>query len=133
MARGYPDFEGNKSGLYLKPEWAAFEATDWNVAGGALGFAPNVLTVIVFDTVPLGRRIYITQFSFGVAVGTIGNVFGYLAINGAIRLPFGGAQGCIATVAKPIVATSLQLIELWALHTVAGNQNVYGHMAGYLI
>lgn len=58
MARGYPDWEGGKSGLYGTRDWAAVEDDDLslvasaNIAGGA--------TVNVIDhTVPVGDVAYV--------------------------------------------------------------------------
>lgn len=54
MARGYPDFEGEKSGLYLTPEWAAKEGKDVTItdSAGNVSYSAGVTkdTVIPADT-----------------------------------------------------------------------------------
>ncbi len=72
MARGYPDFEGNKSGLYLKPEWAAKEGTDKTfIAGGVMASFSNY---VVFNyTVPVGKVLYLNAASFSLYATAVAN------------------------------------------------------------
>ncbi len=63
MARGYPDFEGPKSGIYLKPEWAAKEAIDKSlIAVNPVAAFGDYATLSY--TVPVGKTLYITKCSF---------------------------------------------------------------------
>ena len=63
MARGYPDFEGNKVGLYLMPEWAAKEGKEWSkiVVGANKAFGTSANGSYL---VPAGKTLYITQASW---------------------------------------------------------------------
>ncbi len=63
MARGYPDYEGDKSKLFTVADWAAIEATDKNFEALLAG-AVYADQAIVLYTVPPGRTLYITQFGF---------------------------------------------------------------------
>ena len=64
MAKGYPDYEGGKSGLYLMPEWAAREGLDKNITviSGSLGFLDTAETEYI---VPIAKTLYIVGMSFG--------------------------------------------------------------------
>ena len=64
MARGYPDYEGGKSGLYLKPEWAAFEAIDMTFEGATPVPVSWGVSLTVSYTVPSGKTLYITDVSW---------------------------------------------------------------------
>lgn len=66
MPRGYPDWEGNKSGLYPKPEWAAFEGRDKNFYAVRNNAGIN-LSVSTAYTVPAGKTLFITSLSFMAA------------------------------------------------------------------
>jgi len=65
MARGYPDFQGDKKGLSEEPEWAAFEGVDRNFS-----FITVNLDFEDDDTsdyvVPAGSTLYITSLTFAV-------------------------------------------------------------------
>jgi len=63
MAKGYPDFEGDKSGLYLKPEWAAYEGEDKTFTLVAANKASGAWIFLAYD-VPLGKTLYISQCTF---------------------------------------------------------------------
>lgn len=61
MARGYPDFEGQKQKVYLVPEWAAKEGTDKNfvVIPGTLAAFGDADTSDY--TVPAGKTLIIND------------------------------------------------------------------------
>ena len=61
MARGYPDFEGGKAGLYSIADWTAKEATDKNFFSSALSKTYGQVDEESY-TVPAGKTLYITQF-----------------------------------------------------------------------
>ena len=58
MARGYPDFEGDKAGLYLKPEWASKEGLrkSLRVTAENKGYGESFSTTY---TVPAGKELRI--------------------------------------------------------------------------
>lgn len=64
MAHGCPDYAGDKSGIYLRPEWAAQEGTDIDKSESAANKAFGEYVEIVYP-VPAAKTLYITQYSFG--------------------------------------------------------------------
>lgn len=65
MAHGYPDFEGEKSGLYLIPEWTTVENTDKNFhTYGQNKTAGEGINISY--TIPAGKTLYITWASGGI-------------------------------------------------------------------
>ncbi len=114
MARGYPDYEGDKSGLYLKSEWAAMEGLDKNFsatadtigrgggisAGGIVGVEKKwIINEVSGSCVSwlavdgeLNQMCFLTVSVAGVAVFKIGG-------NGGVYAPFG----------KPLAVTEGQL------------------------
>ena len=67
MARGYPDFEGGKSGVYLKPEWAAKEGVDKNFTRASGVQKAWGQEDFLTYTVPAGKTLYIVQASLSVS------------------------------------------------------------------
>lgn len=65
MAHGYPDFEGDKSSIYSKPQWAAVDATDknWLISSTDMDYGESITTTY---PVPANKTLYITQASFSV-------------------------------------------------------------------
>lgn len=64
MAHGYPDFEGNKQGLYLAAAWAAKEAKSVT-----FGFDHTIIVDGAFTSwahvVAAGKTLYIVSLAFG--------------------------------------------------------------------
>ena len=138
MAHGYPDYEGDKSGLYLKPEWAAKEGTDKNFtySRGQTpwgGFAQNDYAV------PAGKTLYICGMSFynrsflaangdlnQIGVSTIYDVtdLNTLAV-------LGGNGGGSISFPKPIPIPGGHTVRVyqynWANHDTAGEVSLWGY------
>jgi len=63
--RDYPDYQGEKRGVYTPAEWAAFEGEDITIFGtdAPMDFGESVITTY---TVPPGRTLYIVRYSASV-------------------------------------------------------------------
>jgi len=113
MAKGYPDYEGDKSGLYLKPEWAAKEGTDKNFFVARLNVAYLGFASATY-TVPAKKTLYVCGLTFSViavaAVDADKNQVGtgYLRndTDGIVLLDLGGNAGNWVTFPKPIVVAA---------------------------
>ena len=136
MDRGYPDYEGDKSGLYLKPEWAAKEGTDKDL------YASQILTpgtgVSITYVVPAGKRLSITQISvslFAAVVATDGElnqiVRGYVTVDGDYKIDIGGNGGAGMSLNKPAIAiagqTVVGMVENWSNHNTYGSIAINGY------
>ena len=108
MARGYPDFEGNKRGMYSPAEWAAKEGDDKNfrVAGLNKTFAQIATAAYA---VPAGKTLYIVGMAINsTAVNAADadnnhHVFGGISEGLTIKSQLGGNGGAGITFSKPHV------------------------------
>jgi hypothetical protein len=108
MSHGYPDYEGDKSGLYLKPEWAAKEGIDKNLVVQAINVAIGGNTDGTY-VVPAGKTFYINGMSFysfasapaDAELNQIGRAILYVAAIFAAAI--GGNGGGSLIFPKPIV------------------------------
>lgn len=113
----YPDYQGEKSGLYLEPAWAAFQAEDINLNTGAINMAFGT-QVSITRLVPAGRTLYVTDFSFmarasavadadnnQMCVGILSNIS--LGIN---FVTVGGNGGGECHLFKPVVVPAGDLV-----------------------
>lgn len=106
----YPDYQGEKAGLYLQPEWAALTATDINITRVIAALADAASTFATYN-VPAGRTLYITHFGwflYGVALADrpIPQMGYGRVINNttAVLLALvGGNGGTFSPLLKPIV------------------------------
>lgn len=134
MARGYPDYEGNKAGVYLKSEWAAREgrslvlsnSADTIVRGGGISAGMAV---------PAGKRWVINEVggssvSWNAADGELNQMcFLQLAVDGVAVLQLGGNGGAYAPLSEPIELTAGQLVGV-ALQNMANHDSslfVFAH------
>ena len=136
MARGYPDFEGDKAGLYSIPAWAAFEGYDRNFTVAPVSGGFNTGTGVAYN-VPAGRTLYISHLSFRnnafVAADADNNqiCFGWIKDNttGITLWKQGGQGGGGAIFNKPITIPSLHQVGFYV--TNRGNHDcVYDVSAG---
>jgi len=138
MARGYPDFEGDKSGLYLKPEWSAKEARDKNF-GLTMANKASGEYVAGSYAVPAGKTLYITGLSFSIN-GTeaedrdnnqVGEAVLLLFAGLLTRAILGGNGGGGIALSKPIVfeAEDVMYILLYnyANHNCGGYLTLWGY------
>lgn len=140
MARGYPDFEGAKSGLYLMPEWAAKEATDKNFYGFAVN-QPGGQSVLVEYTVPADKTLYITQMSAATFPSAGTNIelvsISDMRIYDATALQNLWVQGISVgggiVFPKPIVCPSAHLIQMRNFNWSANNKDLFIVVGGYEI
>lgn len=119
MARGYPDYEGNKVGLYLIPEWAAKEGTDKSF----YGFGTNVAvgdSAVVNYTVPAAKTLYISAAAFAASAyadanADLNQVAWFRIVDtttGDVFVYIGGNSGGQITFPKPIVIPAAHQVSI---------------------
>jgi len=118
MANDYPDFEGDKSGIHLKADWAAHEGIDKNIFATLTNCVKNAVVVGSY-LVPAGKTLYVTEFSFAIwatnAADADNNQFGYAYLVelglGLVTDIVGGNGGGFMPLAKPAVFTAGQTMR----------------------
>lgn len=123
MARGFPDYEGGKSGLYLKPEWAAKEATDKSFSGSGTNKAAGVGIEALY-AVTAGKKLYVvsigvTSYAYAVANAELNQMVLGFVLNdtlGTILGAIGGNGGAFAQYNKVLVIDGGQTVSLSALN-----------------
>jgi len=113
MTHGYPDFEGDKSGLYLKPEWAAKEGINktFRVVQAAClyGVGPTGAYVVT-----AGKTLYICGLAFSVnanlaadaELNQIGRAYIMDNTTGVVLADLGGNGGGQVVFAVPFKVPS---------------------------
>jgi len=138
MAHGYPDFEGNKAGLYSISYWAAFEGKEIVLENAgvnqAFGAALNATRTPVAP-----KTFYITDVSFYAgasnAADADNNQFAalliFLPFPGTIVLALGGNGGRTEVLERPIrvvaTATVTAAIYAYANHDIDMGFTVGGY------
>jgi len=116
----YPDYQGEKAGLYPQPEWAAKEGTDKNIY--AYGTNKDFGDYITGSyTVPTGKTLFITGFSFIIGAETPTDYDHFLYAwgdiknftTGVIKVRLGGVGGGSCTFPKPITFSAGEKVEFW--------------------
>ncbi len=136
MSRGYPDYEGDKSGLYLIPEWAAKEAVDKNftVISGAIVFGFTAETTYV---IPTGKTLYIVGLSFASVANLAADgdnnqmAFVDITIDTAYLSFLGGNGGGAEGFAKPMVFTEGTTFKLRVWNRANHTSLIYASCWGY--
>lgn len=136
MPRGYPDFEGDKVGLYLKPEWAAKEGVDKNfyAVGADKAFGAGADGSYV---VPAGKTLYITQYSYynrAVLAADADNnqmCWGYLTDLIIADVVFGGNGGGGGILKKPWVIIAGATMKWYIKNTANHNCHIGLVINGY--
>lgn len=140
MAHGYPDFEGDKSSIYSKPQWAAVEATDlnWLIADAVAAFGEFVSTTY---NVPVGSTLYITHtaFSSHAVVAADGDnrhsVFAQIqdATTATALFVQAGDGGGYASFTKPLVIVGGHQFHMAVICYANHNCTIGMMVAGYVI
>ena len=138
MARGYPDHEGDKSGLYEKPEWAAFEGKDKNFYDVANNKASG-LSVSESYVVPAGKTLYITSFSFICIAAAVADrdlnqmCYGWIHDGDLASTIWsqGGNGGGFATFSKPLVFAAGNTVSFACTNYANHNCNLAVSANGY--
>jgi hypothetical protein len=138
MAKGYPDYEGDKQRVYLAPEWAAKEAVDKNflayLASGDFGDGPNI-----DYTVPADKTLFITQVGWSclaaiAANGELNQMCSLLVYN-ATTVTFvwdvGGNGGGSSIFNKPITVTTGQRVIIYCTNKSNHACEMYVTAGGY--
>ena len=134
MARGYPDFEGNKSKMWSSLDWAAREGVDTNLSGVSGAVAANVIVQIVTYVVPAGFTLLVAYIGAEV-IGQVGNLIIRLGdiTTGVMLLRTGGVQGTHVVLNKIVPIPPGHTVDLLGVHFGAALGQLGGHIGGYLI
>lgn len=118
----YPDFEGDKSGLYLKPEWAAKEGVDKNFLGSTDAPESRGEGVYADYSVPAGETLFVTQLSFlnrSVAAADSDNAQmceAGLIVDDIRVIITGGNGGGAIILNKPLRVNALSIVRGYAIN-----------------
>lgn len=138
MTSGYPDFEGDKSAVFSKADWAALMGIDKDFSGIGTDKAFNASTLVTY-TVPAGKKLYIVQASIGIFASAVANAdnnqFGYLYLYNATtaaNLAFVGVNGGGSLMfPKPIALTALQVFRLYGVSKANHDVDIYISASGW--
>lgn len=134
----YPDFEGQKSGLYDIPHWAAKEATDKNfllTANSKSGHQAGEITYVV----PAGKTLYICGISSAIGADTASDYDHHLVIALSIKSGTtvlgvqGGNGGCGIGFSKPYAISAGSTFTLRAYNYSDITVNMTATAWGYEI
>lgn len=135
MAHGYPDFEGQKSSLYLVPQWEAFRSEDKDLVGAANVAATWEDTVLTY-TVPSGKVLYIVSWGCYIRVlntaviGRLRKTAGAVITNHGLS---GGMGGFSVQCPKPVVFAAGEVLSVLAWNLTAAAASVWAYATGYEI
>jgi len=136
MARGYPDFEGDKSGLYLKPEWAAKEGKDKDFLTQGLNKAFGESKDISY-AVPALKILLVTQLFASnmavVAADADNNQFCIveISVGDMPKYEVGMNGGGLVVLAKPYVIDSEETVAVNVTNRANHNTNINVGFSGY--
>lgn len=136
----YPDYQGEKQGLYDKPAWAAVEGEDISFAANFAAIAPNVGVGVNFP-VPAGRTLYINQVAFScnanlVADNDNNQMCQVIVQSGPPWVPFisqGGNGGGQAIFSVPQVIPALLTFMIDLYNRANHNCDLSFVATGYLV
>ncbi len=129
MSRGAPDYTGMKVDVISRPEWAAVQAVDKDLAGSVSADAQTDTTVIYY--VPsVGKTLYITHFGFAL-VAAAAQIYVYLYSGGVVKALTAGYGGGGMPLPKPIRIPGGISVALICYHFSTGAKTVLAAMSGY--
>lgn len=140
MARGYPDFEGGKAGLYLVAEWASFEGTEKTLHATAVDKGYWESTAIEYE-VPAGKVFYCSKIACAIVASnaadgdknqicdmSMGNL-----TEGVSYTEVGGNGGAIAVHPVPIAFPAGDTFAVTVRNCANHDCNIYISAEGYEI
>jgi len=136
MTRGYPDYEGGKSGVYLKPEWATVEGITKTIYGLAMNVAPGDYALVSY-TIPTGKRLFITQASCAVKAydvedrDNLSNHKMDVVVDSDVYWTQGGQGGLGMVLTQPIRAEAGSLAKLFTFNYSNHYLNIWESLVGY--
>lgn len=132
MAKGRPDFSPTAVDVVLRAEWAAQEQTDKDLYGSVTDLAVGDAEAVIFYLVPTGKTLFVTHFG-GAVLGEAANIVGYLMdwYAGVIKAVFGGSQGALGMLNKPVRFIAGKGVTLFIIHYGTAARTVTGHIGGY--
>jgi len=109
MARGFPDYEGGKAGLYPAGFWAAYEGKEVTIRNNAGGKTFAQATTADY-TPAVGKTLYITDISFYAFASVVANADNNQFVNFYLAYPdlltwhvmIGGNGGGYVQLARPL-------------------------------
>ena len=115
----YPDYQGEKAGLYPQPGWSAEEGTDINLRAFAAGRTWGQFASVAY-AVPAGQTLYLVDFTWESVVVTDTDydhfLYSTLHVEDLIVptsfLDRGGVGGGGAHLSKPIVIPALHQVQV---------------------
>jgi len=140
MARGYPDFEGDKQAVYLQSEFAAKVGTQKTFRARGLNVAWDEYAYVDY-AVPAGKTLYITWMGFeGCATlqedADNNQVMGgdiYNHTTGVALIEQGGNGGGGLTFPTPPKIVGGDTVRYQIVPRANHNMDVYGDIGGYEI
>ena len=128
----YPDYEGQKSAVFLIPQWAAKEATDVDEYETVLAGAAGTFKVIEY-TVPTGKTLFIVQFGGGMIIdnAVVVKLALWTGVAEVGKAIIGGRGACGIPCPKPYKFVAGYLARVYVTIFAAGSVN--GWFGGYLL
>ncbi len=136
MARGYPDFEGGKRGLYLIGEWAAKEGIDKNLWAAAAGktFGQNVQLTYTVTTGKVLQVVGITYASYANAAADGDNnqiCVAQLWIGASNKIQTGGNGGGQVPLRKPLEVAGGLVLNAFCINYANHTTDMFIGITGY--
>ncbi len=129
MSSDLPDFYPGGADLVSRPEWAAVQAVDKDLAGSVSADAQTDTTVIYY--VPsVGKTLYITHFGFAL-VAAAAQIYAYIYSGGVVKALKAGYGGGGMSLPKPIRVPGGISVALIVYHFSSGTKTVLAAMSGY--
>lgn len=140
MARGYPDFEGDKSKLYSVPEWAAYEATDKTFTTSDTDVAPDGSIFEEYE-VDADKTLYISSVTFTATASAQADrdnnemceliIYKWAPAPTVAYCLMGGNGGGQVTFPKPPVIEGGQILRVYVYNRANHNLNLKLNALGH--
>ena len=140
MARGYPDYEGNKLGIYDKPFWAVYEGLDKNFILSGVKKAYGGEHVVRY-VIPTGKTLFVTHATFCMFADAVADADSnqiielviYNFTTSAYEAIQGGNGGGFFPLPTPLIFTAGEEVGFSVVHRGNHDAFIFGVVRGYEI